>query len=115
MNEIEEAKKRNKLRRLQFKYDENIYEKRKRPKNIKYIKGLISRSLIAVIFVLGSIIYINGSEDNKKLYQSVVLEDSLPFTKINELYTDLFGSVDLTEGKEDVPVFGSVTYTSIEP
>ena len=57
------------------------------------------------------------SDDNKALYQKYVLEDSLEFTKINELYQRIFGDVDIT--KKDNPdsevVFGDVTYTNIEP
>ena len=87
------------------------------PFKLKYAKNLISRVLITVIFVLGSIIFTNVSDDNKALYQKYVLEDSLEFTKINELYQRIFGDVDIT--KKDNPdsevVFGDVTYTNIEP
>ena len=85
-------------------------------KNLKYAKGLISRSLIAIIFVLGSIIFTNISDKNKELYQKYVLEDSLEFTKINELYQSVFGSVDITKKNNDSEVvFGSITYTNVEP
>ena len=76
--------RKNKRRREKYVEEGNTYSKEALPKNLKYVKGLISRSLIAVIFVLGSIIFTNISDRNKELYQKYVLEDSLEFTKINE-------------------------------
>lgn len=120
MDEINDIIRKNKLKREKYvdgssnttsSYKENL------PFKLKYAKNLISRVLITVIFVLGSIIFTNISEDNKALYQKYVLEDSLEFTKINELYQRIFGDVDIT--KKDNPdsevVFGDVTYTNIEP
>ena len=120
MDEINDIIRKNKLKREKYvdgssnttsSYKENL------PFKLKYAKNLISRVLITVIFVLGSIIFTNISDDNKALYQKYVLEDSLEFTKINELYQSIFGDVDIT--KKDNPdsevVFGDVTYTNIEP
>ena len=115
MNEIDEIIRKNKLKREQY-VDRSAHQETHLPKNLKYMKGLISRSLIAVIFVLGSIIFTNISDRNKELYQKYVLEDSLEFTKINELYQQVFGNVDMTKRQEDTEVvFGSLTYTNIEP
>lgn len=117
MSEIDEIIRKNKLKREKYVDQSPIKEKRNLSKNLKYFKGLISRSLIAVIFVLGSIIFTNLSEDNKKLYQKYVLEDSLPFMKINEIYQNVFGSVDFTNKKQEddsTIVFDPVTYTNIE-
>ena len=116
MNEIEEVIRKNKIKREKYVTSTTPLKKEELPKNLKYIKGLISRSLIAIIFVLGSIIFVNLGDENKSLYQTIVLEDSLPFTKINELYNSVFGSVDITNDKNDTQtVFGNVTYTNIEP
>lgn len=119
MNEdINQIIRKNKLKRERY-VDSSNHEKKvdALPKNLKYAKGLISRTLLAVIFVLGSIIFTNISDDNKQLYQKVVLEDSLEFTKINELYQSLFGKVDITSDKSDDAevVFGNITYTNVEP
>lgn len=119
MNEdINQIIRKNKLKRERY-VDSSNHEKKvdALPKNLKYAKGLISRTLLAVIFVLGSIIFTNISDDNKQLYQKYVLEDSLEFTKINELYKSLFGKVDITSDKSDDAevVFGNITYTNIEP
>lgn len=116
MSEIDQIIRKNKLKRERYVDGEASSKTEELPKNMKYIKGLISRTLIAIIFVLGSIIFTNISDENKELYQKYVLEDSLEFTKINELYQSLFGSVDITNKDNDSEVvFGNITYTNIEP
>ena len=116
MSEIDHIIRKNKLKREKYVGGDISAEKEELPKNLKYAKGLISRSLIAVIFVLGSIIFTNISDTNKELYQKYVLEDSLEFTKINELYQSVFGSVDITKKNNDSEVvFGRITYTNVEP
>lgn len=119
MNEIDNIIRKNKLKREHYVNLDKTIKKEELPKNLKYIKGLISRILITVIFVLGSIIFTNLNEDNKKLYKKYVLEDSLEFTKINELYSNLFGKVDITNkntnNSDSEVVFGSITYTNVEP
>lgn len=121
MDEINDIIRKNKLKREKYvdgssnttsSYNENL------PFKLKYAKNLISRVLITVIFVLGSIIFTNISEDNKALYQKYVLEDSLEFTKINELYQSVFGDVDIAKQDNNTDsevVFGDVSYTNIEP
>ena len=116
MSEIDHVIRKNKHKREKYVGGDISAEKEELPKNLKYAKGLISRSLIAIIFVLGSIIFTNISDKNKELYQKYVLEDSLEFTKINELYQSVFGSVDITKKNNDSEVvFGSITYTNVEP
>ena len=119
MSEIDSIIKKNKLKREKYVGNDNSYHKGKElPKNLKYIKGLISRSLVAIIFVLGSIIFTNISDSNKQLYQKYVLEDSLEFMKINELYQTIFGSVDVTKQNNDSDsevVMGNIQYTNIVP
>ena len=121
MDEINDIIRKNKLKREKYvdgssnttsSYKENL------PFKSKYAKNLISRVLITVIFVLGSIIFTNISDDNKALYQKYVLEDSLEFTKINELYQSVFGDVDIAKQDNNTDsevVFGDVSYTNIEP
>ena len=116
MDEIEQIIRKNKLKRERYVDSSDIKVKEELPKKLKYVKGLLSRILIAIIFVLGSIIFTNISEDNKQLYQNYVLEDSLEFTKINQLYQSVFGKVDVTDDQDkDEVVFRSITYTNIEP
>ncbi len=110
---VEDIIKKNKEKRRNYTSGE---KKEELPKNIKYLKGLISRILITIIFVLGSIIYTNINSDNKKLYKKYVLENSLSFTKINNLYNDLFGEIDFIKKNKDnsKPVFNNISYTNIE-
>ena len=103
MDEVNNIIRKNKLKRERYvdgSSNTSNINKENLPFKLKYAKNLISRVLITVIFVLGSIIFTNVSDDNKALYQKYVLEDSLEFTKINELYQR---------------IFGDVTYTNIEP
>ena len=83
---------------------------------LKYVKGLISRVLITIIFVLGSIIYTNLSSKNKELYEKYVLLDTLSFTKINNLYKSIFGNVDIIKKNDEKTkvVFNNINYTNIE-
>ena len=110
---VEDIIKKNKEKRRNYTSGE---KKEELPKNTKYLKGLISRILITIIFVLGSIIYTNINSDNKKLYKKYVLENSLSFTKINNLYNDLFGEIDFIKKNKDnsKPVFNNISYTNIE-
>lgn len=111
----EDIIKKNKAKRQSYIKSEP--QKEKLNPRLKYLKGLISRSLLAIIFVLGSIIYTNYNSNNKELYQKYVLEDSLSFTKINNLYQDLFGEVDIVNKKKDdsTTVFkNGINYKNIE-
>lgn len=112
--DVEDIIRKNKAKRRS--YAESSTVKEELPKNIKYLKGLISRVLITIIFVLGSIIYTNINSDNKKLYKKYVLENSLSFTKINNLYNDLFGEIDFLKKTKDnsTPVFNNISYSSVE-
>ena len=67
-DEINAIIRKNKEKRE--KYVDNSNNKNNNlSKNLKYIKSLLSRSLVTLIFVLGSIIFTNISDDFKKLYQ----------------------------------------------
>ena len=114
--DAEQIIRKNKEKRRIFVNDD-CEKKENLPKNLKYIKGLVSRTLIAVIFVLGSIIFTNLSDKNKELYKNYVLENSLSFTKINNLYQDLFGKVDiLSKPKDDSTqvFFNTINYSDVE-
>ena len=121
MDEVNNIIRKNKLKRERYvdgSSNTSNINKENLPFKLKYAKNLISRVLITVIFVLGSIIFTNVSDDNKALYQKYVLEDSLEFTKINELYQSVFGDVDIAKQDNNTDsevVFGDVSYTNIEP
>ncbi len=114
MDQIEEIIKNNKLKRDRQVYN-TCEEKEDNSKRGKYVKGLITRTLISVIFVLGSLIYINQNDKNKELFQTHVLQNSLSFTKINNLYQNFLGSIDFKKTNNNAkPVFNNIPYTKIE-
>ncbi len=109
--------RKNKAKREQYINNGEVKHESNKEFNLRYVKGLISRVLLAVIFVLGSIIFTNLSESNKSLYKKYVLEDSLSFTKINNLYKEIFGEVDIVSKKNDDATsvfFNSINYSNIE-
>ena len=85
-------------------------------KDYKKLKKYLSKILIAIIFLLVSIIYIKLSDDNKKFYESLFLENSISFTKINDWYQKYFGNViPVPTVVEDTPVFNEdLTYKNKE-
>lgn len=116
--DIESIIRKNKQKRKIYLQEDNSPEKENLSPKLKYIKGLISRILFTIIFVLGSIIYTNTSTKNHEQYKKYVFEDSLNFTKINNIYQKYFGGVDIIQSKkpQDTPVFfNSINYRNIEP
>ncbi len=113
---VEEIIKKNKEKRKSY-YEASPSKKEKLNPRLKYLKGLITRTLVAVIFVLGSLIYTGISSENKKLYKDVVLENSFSFNKINNLYQSLFGKVDFlkkTNPDTTKVFFNNIQYKNIE-
>lgn len=113
---VEDIINKNKKKRLNYLSLEP--EKEEPSSRLKYLKGLVSRSLISIIFVLGSIIFTNISIKNKELYKSIVLENSLEFTKINNAYQKLFGGIDIKKPKKEEDsssvFFNTINYSNIE-
>lgn len=115
---VEDIIKNNKAKRKSYLTSSSPSpEKSNLSPKLKYVKGLISRILLTAIFVLTSIIFTNMNNKNKELYQKYVLEDSLSFTKINNLYHDLFGEVDFINKKNPeskTVFFNAINYKNIE-
>lgn len=111
----EEIIKKNKEKRKKYYSNESKETSDLNPR-LKYVKGLISRTLITIIFVLSSIIFTNVSTKNKEFYKEHVLENSLEFTKINNWYQKYFGNVDITKkNPSSTTVFNTIKYSNIEP
>ena len=113
--DVDEIIKKNKLKRNNYVSD----KKEVLPDKVVYLKNLISRTLITIIFVLGSLIYTKISTSNKELYQKYVLSDSLAFTKINKVFDKYLGKTDILNNKtpneeNDTSVFNSINYSNIE-
>lgn len=99
---------------LNFKKKRRNYNGTK--KNIKKNKKniYITQILLGIILFLVSIIYIKSSDKNLLLYKEYVFTESLPFTKIKNIYENMFGEV-IPKGNQDKTVFsGSLVYKNIE-
>ena len=84
-------------------------------KDYKKLKKYLSKILISIIFLLASIIFIKLSDNNKKTYENVFLQNSISFTKVNNWYQKYFGNViQVPNVVEDTPVFNEdLTYKEI--
>ncbi len=95
--------------------------KKGKGKNIKvrskYISNLFTRTLIAVIIVLLTAIYINIKDNNLKTYKKYLFEKSLSFNKISSTYNKLFGKtlpLDLDKGTAKTVFNDGISYNNIE-
>ncbi len=83
----------------------------------KYLDGLLTRILIGIILILGSMIFINYKDKNKELYQKYIFTDSLAFHKFNKIYDKYMGKF-VDESKtipEDKVVFSeTLSYKGID-
>lgn len=80
----------------------------------KKINSFITKLLISVIFFLGSLIYIKTNDKNVLLYKEYVFSESIPFTKIKNLYEKYFGDAIPSTPKEQTVFSGSLVYKKIE-
>ena len=94
----------------------NTYNKYNNKKDYKRIRKYLSKILIAIIFLLVSIIYIKLSDNNKNIYEDIFLKNSISFTRVNDWYQKYFGSViPVPNIVEDTPVFNEdLTYSNKE-
>ena len=57
-------------------------------KKIKYLRSLLTRSLLSVILVISLCIIMKVNTNSVALFKEYILTDSLEFTKINKWYQD---------------------------
>ncbi len=62
-------------------------------KKIKYLRSLLTRSLLSVILVISLCIIMKVNTNSVALFKEYILTDSLEFTKINKWYQDKFGKI----------------------
>ena len=58
----------------------------------KEIVNYITKILLSIIFLLGSLIFLSNP-NNKELYKKYFLSDSISFAKINNWYQNKFGNI----------------------
>ena len=108
MEEIESIKNRIKNKRNNRVSEKKEPKSDNNDKKLLYFKNLFSRFMIAIIFILCSIIYVNHSSENLLMYKRHVLNDVWSFAVINNWYNKHLGDVlpFKTTPKEDAqPVF----------
>jgi len=69
--------------------NDNIYENNK----IKYLRNLITRTLLSIILIISVSIFIKLNSNNKNLIDEYLFKDSLEFTKINNWYQKNIGKI----------------------
>ena len=65
----------------------------KEDKMIKYLRGLITRVLLSIIFIISTSIFIKLNASNKLYVEDYIFQDSLKFTQINKWYQNTFGKI----------------------
>lgn len=68
-------------------------QKKQISKRSKYINSLFSRSLISIIVILVSVIFVKNSSSNLLMYKEYVFEKSFKFATINNLYNKYLGNI----------------------
>lgn len=109
--EIQEAQNRIKNKRNML-----LNYQIKEEKKSNYISNLFTRTLLSVILVLVCAIFINLSDKNLLFFKNKLFNETIAFTKINEIYTKYFGKLNIDVGTNITPVFNdSNLFSSVEP
>lgn len=100
--------------RIKTKRYDLVNKNTKTIKPSKYISSLFTRTLLSVILILLCAIYINLSDSNLLNFKNKFFNETLAFTKINNLYAKYFGDIIPEKVNKTTPVFESGnSYTSI--
>lgn len=83
----------------------------------KYISFLFTRTLLAIIVILVSAIYVNINDKNLKNYKEKLFEKSLSFNKISKSYNKVFGKVlplEIEKGTTKTVFNDGLSYSKID-
>ena len=83
----------------------------------KYISFLFTRTLLAIIVILVSAIYVNMNDKNLKIYKEKLFEKSLTFNKISKSYNKVFGKVlplEIEKGTTKTVFNDGLSYSKID-
>ncbi len=81
----------------------------------KYIANLFTRTLLSVILVLLCAIFTNLSDANLLTFKNYFFNETLAFTKINNLYAKYFGNIIPEKVNNSIPVsINDKNYSTIE-
>lgn len=74
---------------------------------IKYLKNLITRTLIAIIIFLVSLIVLNRNSNSKSFLQKYVYSNTFSFNKANKLLNKYLDKSIISDSDKDALVFSS--------
>ncbi len=78
----------------------------------KYLKNLVTRTLLSIILVISVSIITKINSDNAIIINDYLFQDSLQFTKINKWYQDKFGTLIPSTNENSDLVFSSSDLTT---
>lgn len=105
------------MRRIRSKRINLVNNKQKKQvkEPSKYIAGLFTRTLLSVILVLLCAIFTNLSDANLLTFKNYFFNETLAFTKINNLYAKYFGNIIPEKVNNSIPVsINDKNYSTIE-
>ena len=76
-------------------------------KKIKYLKNLITRTLLSIILIISISIISKVNSDNNILLNEYIFKDSLKFTQINNWYQEKLGNILPNTKDNSELVFGN--------
>ena len=92
------------LNRMKNKRHTLVKEEKKRKPN-NYISLLFTRTLLSIILVLLCAIFVNISDANLLTFKNYFFNETLSFSKMNELYSKYFGPIVKEKINTPIPVF----------
>lgn len=111
-NLLSEHMRRIRSKRMNFV---NYKQKKQVKEPSKYIAGLFTRTLLSVILVLLCAIFTNLSDANLLTFKNYFFNETLAFTKINNLYAKYFGNIIPEKVNNSIPVsINDKNYSTIE-
>lgn len=82
-------------------------------KNKKYIKSLLVRVLLSIIFILVVSIFVNYSNKNLLLFKNYFYDTAFNFSGVTKVYNKYFGKVFPTTTEPVIPVDKELNYSSV--
>lgn len=74
----------------------------------------MTKILLSIILLLSCLIYVNYSSENKERFKKEVLEKNINFSKINNLYEKYFGTIQVSDTKEELVFNEQFSYQDIK-
>ncbi len=101
--------------RIRNKRNDTLQNKKMNKKERNYVSNLFTRILISIILILGCAIFVNMKDENLLYFKNKLFNETIPFAKINDLYTQYFGKIDPEMTQETTSVFQDMSkFVSID-